>query len=435
MSSNVINEEKNNRCLIIHPSVKNPTISSPRSIEEEIEEAKGLALAISLEIIDALSVPLPKIQPSSLFGKGKIDEIKTRIHAEDIGLVIINTSLSPIQQRNLEMKWQCKVIDRTALILEIFGERASTREGTLQVELAALEYQKSRLVRSWTHLERQRGGHGVMGGPGEKQIESDRRQINERIHRIKNKLVKVKKTRSLHRHSRQAVPYPIVSLVGYTNAGKSTLFNYLTKADVYAEDQLFATLDPTMRLLELPSGKQIILSDTVGFISNLPTELIAAFRATLEEVLEADLILHVRDIAHDNSEAQKQSVLKVLEDLGLEEELDEQCIEIYNKIDCLLADQLPALMEYAKQRQDIVAISALKGKYAEYLLEVLDQKLSEAEIAINVEIPYSDGKMIAWLYDHATVLNREPLEHSFMFDCKIAKNNLGRLQHYLEPCS
>lgn len=428
--ADIVNDTPRSRTLILNPYVKSSEIKNVRTIEERIEEANGLALAIDLEIVSSIPIPLKRINSSSFVGSGKLDEIKALVGAECIVLVIVNETLTPIQQRNLERAWACKVIDRTALILEIFGERASTREGKLQVELAALEYQKSRLVRSWTHLERQRGGHGMMGGPGEKQIESDRRQINERIERIKNQLDKVKKTRTLHRKARKAIPYPIVSLVGYTNAGKSTLFNTFTEASVYSEDKLFATLDPTMRSVTLDSGKKIILSDTVGFISNLPTELIAAFRATLEEVLEADIILHVRDISHPNSEAQKQDVLLVLEDLGVSDDAVKIVIEVYNKIDNLGSDEQESIIKSIEDKKHIVAISALSGRNCELLSQAIDSKLSDKDHSYQFSVPFDLGNVIAWIYANAHVYDAEDIveDGNVRIRCSISTKNFSKFK-------
>ncbi len=344
-------------------------------------------------------MPLPNPRPGHLFGSGKIEELGARLKEKEIELVIIDGPLSPVQQRNLEREWHLKILDRTGLILEIFGERAATREGVMQVELAYLNYQKSRLVRSWTHLERQRGGTGFLGGPGETQIESDRRMLDERITKLRRQLEKVVRTRTLHRSARKRVPYPVVALVGYTNAGKSTLFNRLTEAEVLAEDMLFATLDPTMRELELPSGRKIILSDTVGFISDLPTQLVAAFRATLEEVLEADLIVHVRDISHPQTAQQRENVLEVLGDLGVGEARIEGMIEAQNKIDLMDADSRLGLAPGA----DAVAISAVTGEGVDALVRAIEARLFSATVLVEIRLGHGAGAELAWLHRHGDV--------------------------------
>ncbi|MGP8192731.1 MAG: GTPase HflX [Methylovirgula sp.] len=384
-----------------------------RSHESRIAEAKGLAQAIDLHVLEAKIVALQQIRPATYIGLGKVDEIAASVKAEEIALVIMDCALSPVQQRNLEKAFQCKVIDRTGLILEIFGQRARTKEGALQVELAHLAYQKSRLVRSWTHLERQRGGFGFLGGPGETQIETDRRLIQERMTRIERDLANVKKTRGLHRKNRRAVPYPVVALVGYTNAGKSTLFNRLTKAGVIAEDMLFATLDPTLRAVRLPGGSDIILSDTVGFISDLPTMLVEAFKATLEEVIEADIILHVRDMAHQDSEAQRADVGIVLSELGIAANHGKPVIEVWNKLDLLDAAQSLALINAARLRpakERPLLISALTGQGVDELLARVEAALARERLTVDLCLDPADGQGRNWLYEHTEVLGRSANE-------------------------
>ncbi len=351
-------------------------------------------------------VALPRPSSATLLRSGKVKSLSGYIAADEVALVVVDASLTPVQQRNLELAWNCKVIDRTGLILEIFGERARTREGSLQVELAALSYQRSRLVRSWTHLERQRGGFGFLGGPGESQIEVDRRQIDERITRIRRELDTVARTRGLHRRARRRVPYPVVALVGYTNAGKSTLFNRLTGATVDAEAKLFATLDPTLRGVTLPSGRRIILSDTVGFISDLPTGLVAAFRATLEEVLEADIIVHVRDIAHPDSATQRDDVHGVLRELGLGEAVDQGLIEALNKIDLLAPAEHERIANIGRRNPDLVPVSAVTGEGCEALLGLLESQVNAGRRILELSVALDDGAAIAWLYEHGEVLSR-----------------------------
>lgn len=375
-----------------------------RSAEARLAEAVGLAASIGLVIVHEQVFSLRMLTPSTLLGKGQVEIAAAALRAAQVDVAVVDCALTPVQQRNLEKAWGVKVIDRTGLILDIFGARARTREGTLQVELAHLEYQRSRLVRSWTHLERQRGGFGFLGGPGETQIEADRRLIGDRIVKLKAELEDVRRTRGLHRGARKKVPYPVVALVGYTNAGKSTLFNTLTGAGVIAQDQLFATLDPTMRGLVLPSGRNIILSDTVGFISDLPTELVAAFRATLEEVAEASLLLHVRDISHPDSEAQAQDVRNVLnrmvKDGALDSEWPARCLEVLNKADLLGG------IDHVVQGEAI-AVSALTGDGLTRLLAEIDTRLAITQEVFELDVPIADGARIAWLYRHGEVLFRE----------------------------
>jgi GTP-binding protein HflX len=403
------------RAIVIEPWLKDaagragaaraPDLRTP---EARLAEAAGLARAIDLNVVEEGLVTLHAIRPATYIGKGKVDEIAGLVKSLEASVVVMDCPVSPVQQRNLEKAWNAKVIDRTGLILEIFGRRARTREGALQVELAHLTYQKSRLVRSWTHLERQRGGYGFLGGPGETQLEADRRVIEERIARIEGELDKVKRTRALHRESRKRVPYPIVALVGYTNAGKSTLFNRMTKATVLSADMLFATLDPTLRAVDLPHGNRVILSDTVGFISDLPTMLVAAFRATLEEVIEADVILHVRDVSHEDTRAQSRDVEKVLGELGIAAS-DPRLIEVWNKIDCLDGDSRAQLFNLA-ERQPLarrpVPVSALSGEGINHLVEAIEARLAESRQTLEIAVNPADGAGLSWLYRHSEVLEK-----------------------------
>lgn len=383
-----------------------------RSPQDRLIESTGLAEAIELHVIESQIVPVPSPRPATLFGSGKVEALGGFIAAHEVALIIIDHPVTPIQQRNLERAWSTKVLDRTSLILEIFGKRARTREGRLQVELAHLSYQKSRLVRTWTHLERQRGGYGFLGGPGEAQIELDRRMIDERIMAIRKELEGVVRTRELHRKGRRRVPYPIVAIVGYTNAGKSTLFNSLTGADVFAKQQVFATLDPTMREVRLKSGRRIILSDTVGFISDLPTTLIAAFRATLEEVVEADLVLHVRDISHTETQMQARDVDAVLSDLGIDtESADSHILEVWNKIDLLspvTRDEARSAAQWPEARP--VPVSATSGEGMDDLLNAIDARLGRNDEILDLVIPAHEGRLVNWLYEEAQVLERESLD-------------------------
>jgi GTP-binding protein HflX len=384
-----------------------------RSPEARLDEAVGLARAIDLSVVSSGIVPLSDIRPATFIGKGKVEEIAGLVKTDDAGIVVMDCALSPVQQRNLEKAWSAKVVDRTGLILEIFGRRARTREGALQVELAHLTYQKSRLVRTWTHLERQRGGFGFLGGPGETQIESDRRMIEERIARIEAELEKVKRTRKLHRDSRKRVPYPIVALVGYTNAGKSTLFNRMSRASVLSADMLFATLDPTLRAVELPQGLRIILSDTVGFISDLPTMLVAAFRATLEEVIEADLILHVRDVSHADAEAQSLDVEQVLKQLGIAPHDGARLVEVWNKIDRLDRDAGISLRNRAERKpaeRHPVLVSALSGEGMDRLATEIEARLAARRVTLDLVIDAADGAGVSWLHRHTEVMTKVLLD-------------------------
>ncbi len=404
--------------LVIHPVVRKDALRAP---EARLAEAVRLTGSIGVEVSATRIVRLARPRPATLLGNGAIDDVKEALAGEEAGLVVVDGALTPVQQRNLERAWDAKVIDRTGLILEIFGARARTREGVLQVDLAALSYQRTRLVRSWTHLERQRGGAGFLGGPGEAQIEIDRRLIDEKIVKLKRQLEDVRRTRGIQRRARRRVPFPVVALVGYTNAGKSTLFNRLTDGDVLAQDQLFATLDPTMRGLDLPSGRRAILSDTVGFISDLPTQLVAAFRATLEEVVEADLILHVRDIADPDTAAQKHDVDLVLDEL--EAHLTPR-MELWNKIDLL--DAPPAM-------NGGVPVSAVTGQGVEDLLEAVDAELSRSRSVCDFVLPPDDGAAIAWLYRHGDVQRREDGDDGVSLTVSLDPADRARFERQFQP--
>ena len=401
---------KQTRAWVLHPDIKND--NDRRDPVPSLAEAVALAEALpNLEVVGADIVPLRTVNAGQLFGKGKIEELRVFLHDNEVELVLVDGPVTPVQQRNLEKAWSVKLLDRTGLILEIFSDRAATREGVLQVEMAALNYQRTRLVRAWTHLERQRGGLGFVGGPGETQIEADRRAIDDQLVRLRRQLEKVVKTRALHRAARAKIPYPIVALVGYTNAGKSTLFNRLTGADVMAKDMLFATLDPTMRSLELLDGPEIILSDTVGFISDLPTELVAAFRATLEEVLAADIVLHVRDISHAETEEQARNVRDIMTSLGVPEET--RTFEVWNKLDLLPDDRADAVRARAERDEAVLAISSLNGEGLELLQSTVAEALQGALRTADLALSFAEGRKRAWLFSQDVVVDEEQTEEGF----------------------